>query len=354
MGTAASPINPKLGPLQDNGGPTFTHALLATSPAIDAGNDAKAPATDQRGVRRPQGAASDVGALEVGNANTPPVASDQSVGTTSNSSVAIKLIVSDVNTGDTLTLTITSLPISGDLFEELTKIISAPQPLAGDTVSYKPHTGSSGIDSFKFKANDGTVDSNVATVTVIVIERANAVPLALDDTVGTTLDTPVSIELEGADADGDSLSFIITSLPASGDLLDGPTKIIAAPHGLAATGDTVTYRPHTGSAGSYSFQFKVNDGKTDSITATVTINVVGPCELPLGTINVGWNLIGWHCDQDGDAKQIANKLGGFVRILEWDATSQSFTKSFKSDRPFNTLTKLISWNGYWLFYQPNN
>src|SRR5262249_28260423 len=32
--------NPKLGPLQDNGGPTFTHALLATSPAIDAGDDA--------------------------------------------------------------------------------------------------------------------------------------------------------------------------------------------------------------------------------------------------------------------------------------------------------------------------
>ena len=45
VGTAASPINPKLGPLQDNGGPTFTHALLVLSPAIDAGNDAKAPAT---------------------------------------------------------------------------------------------------------------------------------------------------------------------------------------------------------------------------------------------------------------------------------------------------------------------
>ena len=40
--------NPQLGPLADNGGPTQTHALLAGSPAIDAGNNAGCPATDQR------------------------------------------------------------------------------------------------------------------------------------------------------------------------------------------------------------------------------------------------------------------------------------------------------------------
>ena len=55
----------KLGPLQDNGGPTFTHELLAGSPAIDAGDNAAAPATDQRGTTRPQGAASDIGAFEL-------------------------------------------------------------------------------------------------------------------------------------------------------------------------------------------------------------------------------------------------------------------------------------------------
>jgi parallel beta-helix repeat protein len=38
IGTAATPINPLLGPLANNGGPTFTHALLAGSPAIDAGD----------------------------------------------------------------------------------------------------------------------------------------------------------------------------------------------------------------------------------------------------------------------------------------------------------------------------
>ena len=59
-----SNTNPFLGPLQDNGGHTFTHALLAGSPAIDSGDDTAAPATDQRGVARPLGAASDIGAYE--------------------------------------------------------------------------------------------------------------------------------------------------------------------------------------------------------------------------------------------------------------------------------------------------
>jgi len=52
VGTLASPIDPKLGPLADNGGPTLTHALLPDSPAIDAGDNGDAPASDQRGAPR--------------------------------------------------------------------------------------------------------------------------------------------------------------------------------------------------------------------------------------------------------------------------------------------------------------
>jgi hypothetical protein len=57
--------DPMLGPLQDNGGATFTHELLAGSPAIDAvAVGAACASTDQRGVPRPQGTACDVGAFE--------------------------------------------------------------------------------------------------------------------------------------------------------------------------------------------------------------------------------------------------------------------------------------------------
>jgi hypothetical protein len=56
--------DPQLAPLADNGGPTSTMALLPGSPAIDAGAASGAPATDQRGVPRPQGAGVDIGAFE--------------------------------------------------------------------------------------------------------------------------------------------------------------------------------------------------------------------------------------------------------------------------------------------------
>jgi hypothetical protein len=55
-------VDPLFGPLQDNGGPTFTHALLPGSPAIDAGTPDGAPDTDQRGV--PRDALPDIGAYE--------------------------------------------------------------------------------------------------------------------------------------------------------------------------------------------------------------------------------------------------------------------------------------------------
>ena len=71
------------------------------------------------------------------------------------------------------------------------------------------------------------------------------------------------------------------------------------------------------------------------------------CGLPREMVKEKWNLIAWACDQPGDPAQIGALLGGLVRILDWDALSQSFTKSYRSDRPFNTLTALTKWNGYW-------
>jgi hypothetical protein len=47
--TAVNPIDPRDGPLANNGGKTKTHALLAGSRAIDAGDNASLPPTDQRG-----------------------------------------------------------------------------------------------------------------------------------------------------------------------------------------------------------------------------------------------------------------------------------------------------------------
>jgi CSLREA domain-containing protein len=91
--------DPNLGPLADNGGPTPTHALLANSAAINAGNncvtDLTCPAnnppfaltTDQRGAgfARKVGTAVDIGAFEfVPSDTTPPVITPQVTGNLGN------------------------------------------------------------------------------------------------------------------------------------------------------------------------------------------------------------------------------------------------------------------------------
>jgi len=71
-----SHMDPNLGQLQDNGGTTFTHALLRGSPAIDAGDDAVTGpplnlTTDQRGLPRKSATHVDIGAYEVQRAGAP-------------------------------------------------------------------------------------------------------------------------------------------------------------------------------------------------------------------------------------------------------------------------------------------
>lgn len=63
VGTPENPINARLAPLTDNGGQTPTHALFPDSPAVNSGNDAFAPSTDQRGFSRI--GVSDIGAYEL-------------------------------------------------------------------------------------------------------------------------------------------------------------------------------------------------------------------------------------------------------------------------------------------------
>jgi hypothetical protein len=75
VGSASSPIDPLLGPLQDNGGPTLTHALRSGSPAIDAGNNLYATDWDQRGEGFPRivNGIIDIGAFEFQSDGSAPL-----------------------------------------------------------------------------------------------------------------------------------------------------------------------------------------------------------------------------------------------------------------------------------------
>jgi hypothetical protein len=117
-------------------------------------------------------------------------------------------------------------------------------------------------------ANDGQLDSNVATVT-ITVNPVNDAPIANDDTATTTVDTPVDIDVlaNDTDVDGDVLtvnSFDATSV--SGGTVSCDT---------AATTPTpqCTYTPPAGFTGTDTFTYDATDGIDVSNRATVTITV---------------------------------------------------------------------------------
>ena len=129
-------------------------------------------------------------------------------------------------------------------------------------VTYSPAPGFNGIETFTFKASDGTVDSNVATVTITVGNggTGNQDPVADAQIVTTAQDVPLALTLTATDPDGDSLAYAIVAQPSQGGQLSG-------------TPPNVTYTPAPGFNGIETFTFKVNDGTVDSNVATVTITV---------------------------------------------------------------------------------
>jgi CSLREA domain-containing protein len=169
-------LDPKLGPLADNGGPTPTHALLCGSPAIDAGI-ANALATDQRGAgfgrtfddpaaaNAVDGDGTDIGAFELQEAavcNTAPVANDDAAYSTDEDTVlnvsAAGVLANDTDGEDD---SLNAIHVAGPPHGSLTMN-------SDGSFSYTPNANFNGTDSFTYKANDGSLDSNVATVTITV------------------------------------------------------------------------------------------------------------------------------------------------------------------------------------------
>jgi len=145
---------------------------------------------------------------------------------------------------------------------------------------YTPNAGSTG-GSFTYRANDGALDSNVATVTLTV----NQVPVANDDVYETDQDVQLVVDaLTGVlanDTDGnisDSLTAALVTGPATGAALN------LSPDG------SFTYTPNPGYSGDDSFTYVANDASADSAPATVTITVNAPNAAPVA-VNDGEYLV---------------------------------------------------------------
>ena len=127
---------------------------------------------------------------------------------------------------------------------------------------------------------------------------SNNAPVANAQTINSNEDTDQTITLSGSDSDNDNLSYIITSLPSNGTLYqtsDGSTRGNA----ISSTGTTITdsnnrliFVPDLNENGSNygNFNFKVNDGTSDSDVASITLNVLAVNDPPVvGNSNVSTN-----------------------------------------------------------------
>ena len=100
-----SSTDPLLSGRADNGGETLTHAISALSPVIDAGTNSGCPATDQKGVARPQdgGTANcDIGAYEVA---FPDITVTDSAGMSTDLQVPFGSIQEEATSDQTVTVT---------------------------------------------------------------------------------------------------------------------------------------------------------------------------------------------------------------------------------------------------------
>ena len=141
---------------------------------------------------------------------------------------------------------------------------------ANGTFTYTPAQNYFGPDAFSYRASDGLVESNVATVT-ITVNAVNDAPIAVNDAFSGNEDTAVTGGVLGNDTDVEnaSLSAALVS-PAS--------------HGTVALNadGTFIYTPTQDYAGSDSFTYRASDGESESDAATVTITLNPINDPPIG------------------------------------------------------------------------
>jgi hypothetical protein len=249
VGTAASPINPLLGPLADNGGPTQTMALLSGSPAIDAGSNPANLATDQRIYPRVVGAAADIGAFEV---QAPPT---------------VTSVV--VNGGAAQRSMVTTIAVTFS-----TQVIFAPSPAAAFSLT---------------RVSDGTAVLFTANVQYV----NGAAVVTLNGFTG-----PAS--QNGSLADGRyTLRVISTQVTANGVALDGNNDGVAG-------GDYVSPTDTYGGQGLHLFRL-FGDCNGDGVVDSTDL---GQFRSTFNANNTLANYL-WYLDANGDGVVDSTDLGQF-------------------------------------------
>ena len=179
--------------------------------------------------------------------------------------------------GDLLTAVLVSSPVNGSVTLN-----------SNGSFSYFPKSKKPGTDSFTYVANDGGLDSNVATVTII-LNGVNNAPVANDDSFTVAEDSAST-----------NLNVLVNDsiLPDSGETLTIPA---AGPGSAGGTitivsGTSIDYTPAADFFGTETFPYTINDGtagSNDTATVTITVIAVTPVTIDIkpgsfpNSINLG-------------------------------------------------------------------
>jgi len=212
--------------------------------------------------------------------------------------------------GDSLTAVLVDGPANGTLVLE-----------ADGSFLYTPDADFDGDDSFTYRAADGLLESNIATVTIAVL-GVNDAPVAFNDDYIVNMDTELTADVAGGilandtDVDSPVITASLTSLPSSGTLT------------LEDDG-SFSYTPDIGFFGSDSFTYVANDSETDSNEATVTITVLQVNRAPLAFDD--------QYDSREDATLTVQAVAG-VLANDFDPNSDQLTVTLVSQSSNGTVT----------------
>jgi len=264
--------------------------------------------------------------ITVNAVNDAPVATNDAYNTNEDAALNIAatgVLGNDTDVdGDPLTAVLVTGPTNGNL------------TLNPDgSFLYTPNANFFGADSFTYQVNDGTVNSNVATVTINVAP-VNDAPVANTDSYTTNMNTALIVPAatgvlnNDTDIDGDPLTvFTIITGPANGSLI------------LNADG-SFTYTPNMGYSGPDSFSYQASDGTANSNTATVNLtvnagmtflgtpgddNLTGGPADDLFFATTGTDTLDGGAHINGDTVDFSNATSGVTANL--DPAQQDFTSS---------------------------
>jgi hypothetical protein len=230
VGTLASPINPQLGPLANNGGPTMTHALLSTSTALDAGDncvtevthcgDARVSQllTDQRGTqfnRLVDGPDADTTAtVDIGAYETQVALANLA----DTSTLEDTQVLAVFDGGDTSTITsVTATSDNPSLVPNDAAHLSVAMTGSTGIVTINPATNANGTTNITVTINrTGGPESEPFTLTVTPVNDVPSFTKGADQAVNedagaqTVVNWATAISPGPADESGQVLTFQVT------------------------------------------------------------------------------------------------------------------------------------------------